>query len=160
MKYLISLLTVLSVLVLPAAASASVGITLDGGSVVINAGQSYNEPGYSAFSSFDGIITNLVQVSGIGTLPGTYTIGYNVTDSNLDSATASRSLTVRAVGNGQIWCSGPSAPGWNVTYPDGGCGGTSRWVSYNQPINMVGVFGGIDTSLCEYRQGCMVPLGR
>ncbi len=29
-------------------------------------------------------------------------------------------------GNGQIWCSGPSAPGWNVSLPGGGC---------NTPVN-------------------------
>ncbi len=24
-------------------------------------------------------------------------------------------------GNGMIWCSGPQAPGWNVSLPNGGC---------------------------------------
>lgn len=24
-------------------------------------------------------------------------------------------------GNGMVWCSGPSAPGWNVNLPNGGC---------------------------------------
>ncbi len=24
-------------------------------------------------------------------------------------------------GNGMVWCSGPQAPGWNVSLPNGGC---------------------------------------
>lgn len=162
MKKLISVLSVLSVLVLPAVASASVDLTLQGGAVVMSASQSYSEPGYSAFSSFDGNITNLVQVSGLPSqlFAGNYTINYFVVDSNLDTANASRNLTVHATGGNLLWCSGPMAPGWNVSIPDGGCGGNQRWVAYNQPLNMVGIFGGVDTSLCEYRQGCMVPMGR
>ena len=35
------------------------------------------------------------------------------------------STTTTQVGGGQVYCSGPSAPGWNVSLPGGGCGSSS-----------------------------------
>lgn len=36
-----------------------------------------------------------------------------------------------AGGNGMIWCSGPQAPGWNVSLPNGGCSTTTPQKSVN-----------------------------
>lgn len=125
LKYIVGILTILSI---PAFAFASVGITLTGGSVTIQSGQSYVEPGYSALSTFDGDVSGSVLVSGIDTSVGSHTITYGVTDSNLDSATAFRTLTVASVGSLMPFCSGPMAPGWQQGVAGGGCGGTGMTV--------------------------------
>lgn len=58
-------------------------ITLVGSAVTINQGDSYIEPGYSATDDNDGVITGNVVVTGSvnSSLPGVYTIRYNVTNS-------------------------------------------------------------------------------
>lgn len=41
-----------------------------------------------------------------------------------DNVSADHSISVFAMGNpggGMLYCSGPMAPGWNVSLPDGGC---------------------------------------
>lgn len=120
MKKIISL--VLALFLVPTLAFASVGINLNGGDMRVTQGSTFQEPGYSAFSSFDGDITSSVAVSNPGTgQAGVFTITYSVTDSNLDSASASRTLTVMGAG-GQTYCFGPTAPGWDTNLPDGGCG--------------------------------------
>lgn len=141
-------------LVVPSLAFASVGITLTGGDVVVTAGKTFVEPGYSAFSSYDGDITNSVTVSGVNTtVVGSHTVNYSVTDSNSDSAYASRNLTVVGGGNGgQIYCSSPTAPGWNVSLPDGGCGGGSTYIPFGKLF--VNNLGYMET--CSFRFGCMI----
>jgi hypothetical protein len=144
---------------LPAAAFAAtpqVTLTLQGGSVSITSAQSYSEPGFSAFSTVDGDITGNVQVSGVDTSIGDHTITYYVQDSTFIDpittpdafATASRALTVVASGSGMIPCSGPLAPGWNVSLPGGGCGGTDTLFRVNQPMP--------DGTTCAFFSGCMV----
>ncbi len=127
MHKLLGLAVGLSLLV-PSLAFASVGITLQGGAVTVQQGHSYQEPGYSAFSSVDGDITGLVGVSGFSSAVGTHTLTYSVTDSALDSAFAFRSVTI--MGGGEMpFCSGPMAPGWQSGVDGGGCGGTGTVIA-------------------------------
>lgn len=98
-KFLALSLALVSVFA-PAAAFASVDITLQGGSVSLYQGQSYVEPGYSANSSVDGDITNSVTASSVDTNhPGNITRDYSVTDSALDTATASRNIQIKGLGS-------------------------------------------------------------
>lgn len=150
---MLALVSVLSVLVLPTAALASVSISLSGGAVTLSSGQNYSEPGYSAFSTVDGNVTSSVNVTGgvNASQPGTYVIGYSVTDSALDSDFASRLVTVEGIGGGDMpFCSGPMAPGWNVSLPDGGCGGSSIFFQYGALVNAQ------TGEICQFWSGCMV----
>lgn len=98
MKYL-AVLAVSVYLVLPAAAFAAPDttppvITLFGGSVSALQGN-YQEPGYSALDNVDGDITLNVFVSGLGDLPGDYTLSYNVSDAaGNPAATETRSVNI------------------------------------------------------------------
>lgn len=110
-------------------AFASVDLSLVGGTVTVQQGQSYVEPGYSANSTVDGDITGSVVVDGINTsVIGTHVIGYSVTDSALSSAFASRTVMVAGGGGTLPYCSGPTAPGWRADLADGGCGGPKMTV--------------------------------
>lgn len=132
MKKLLGFAVAASLLV-PALAFASVDITLSGGTVTISQGQSYSEPGYSAFSTVDGDVTGLVGVSGVDTSVGSHTITYEVTDSALDSASVSRTLIVQGGGSVMPFCSGPMAPGWQIGVAGGGCGGTEVFLPAGSP---------------------------
>ena len=129
MKKIVGVLA-LSLSLVPALAFASVGITLSGGNPdSVRVGTTYSDPGYSANSSFDGDITGSVSFSGVNTsVRGTTVRTYTVTDSNGDTATASRTVLVWGDGGStQPYCSGPTAPGWRTDLPGGGCGGTAHW---------------------------------
>lgn len=154
MKKILSIVLGVAVL-LPSIAFASVGITLTGGNVVITQGQSYSEPGYSAFSTVDGNITSLVNVSGGGSTVGTYTIGYSVTDSTLASASASRTLTIRGSGSVMPFCSGPMAPGWQVGIDGGGCGGHGHFIPSGTSYSPAGVSGKPVTCPAWFPSGCI-----
>ena len=57
-------------------------ITLEGGSMVYMVeGETYTDPGYTAFDAVDGIITEKVVISSDlnADIPGTYTLRYDVT---------------------------------------------------------------------------------
>jgi hypothetical protein len=46
-----------------------------------------------------------------------------------DAVTHTLDVSATSIGGGQLpYCSGPMAPGWNVSLPGGGCGGTAKWV--------------------------------
>ncbi len=75
-------------------------ITLTGdGSITLDAGVSYKEPGFTATDNVDGDLTDKVQVSGSVDIyhAGTYTLTYTVTDSFGNTATAERTVTVKAI---------------------------------------------------------------
>ena len=64
-------------------------------------GQSYAEPGYTAFDATDGDLTSKVTVNGSvnANVSGTYTLTYTVSDAAGNIATASRSVLVAATVN-------------------------------------------------------------
>lgn len=65
-------------------------------SVVLNAGEAYSEPGYTATDNCDGDITAKVAVSGGVDIykPGTYVLTYTVADAYENTASATRTVTV------------------------------------------------------------------
>ena len=75
-------------------------ITLSGStSISIPYGEAFSEPGYSASDNEDGNITGSVAVTNPvnSTIPGTYTVRYNVSDAAGNDATeVTRSVTVQA----------------------------------------------------------------
>ena len=89
-------------------------ITLKGdASITINAGTSYEEPGYTANDNIDGDITDKVEISGSVNIyhAGTYTLTYTVTDSHGNKATAERTVVVKPIKQPDT-----VAPGGKVIY--------------------------------------------
>jgi hypothetical protein len=73
----------------------------------------------------------------------------------VDADTVDHTLFVSSQANAPTggtmpWCSGPLAPGYNVSLPGGGCGQTTSLVPYNHPLG--------DGTLCPFNNGCMVPI--
>lgn len=65
------------------------------------------------------------------------------------SHTLSVTSAVNAPTGGTMpFCSGPMAPGWVVSSPDGGCGGSQQYFQFNHTLP--------DGTLCPFWQGCMV----
>lgn len=153
MKNKITILaTVLTALVFagPALASADVSITLNGANpVTLTAGSPFVEPGFTAFSTVDGDISSQVSETPVNTSTvGDSTVNYSVTDSALDTATASRGVVVTSNGGGGlIYCSGPMAPGYVAGTPGGGCG-SPDYVPFNGPTPW---------GPCAFSMGCTLP---
>lgn len=65
----------------------------------INQGEIYSEPGYLAYDSKDGNITNKVIVEGVvnSDVPGKYTIVYKITNSSNNTIVATRIVEVKEV---------------------------------------------------------------
>jgi len=75
-------------------------ITLKGeASITIDAGTSYDEPGFTAVDDRDGDITNQVEITGAVNIyrAGTYVLTYTATDRFGNVATASRIVNVKAI---------------------------------------------------------------
>ena len=138
---------------IPAAAFAdsTVSISLLGANPqTVYAGNSYVEPGFTAVSSTDGDITDSVIASFVNmSVPGWTDRQYIVTDSTGADASADRSIDVLGTGGAMPFCSGPSAPGWNVSLPGGGCGSAFTFVAYQKPDG--------DGTTCQFFNGCEVP---
>ena len=75
-----------------------ISLTLKGKNMmVLNVGEEYKEPGYTAIDTKDGDITNKVQVTGkVNTgLEGTYEIKYEVENSSLKKVTKTRKIVIK-----------------------------------------------------------------
>jgi hypothetical protein len=132
-------------LLAPAIALADVSITLHGGPVTVQQGQTFVEPGFTALSSnlgdvTGGVFASPVDTSVAGDTVRTYSYGPDLFG---DSASAARDVAVVRGSGSFLFCSGPLAPGFNVSLPHGGCGGPN-WVPFN------------GTS-CLFNQGCILP---
>lgn len=89
-------------------------ITLKGDtSITIDAGTSYEEPGYTANDNIDGDITDKVEISGSVNIyhAGTYTLTYTATDSHGNKATVERTVVVKPIKQPDT-----VAPGGKVIY--------------------------------------------
>lgn len=123
-KLIAGSIAAVAVLLFPAVSFASVSITVNGANpATVSVGHSFNDPGVTAISTVDGDISSSVISTGVDTSSiGVQSDIYSVIDSALDTASAVRTVDVIGGGAGQLWCSGPTAPGWNTNLPDGGCG--------------------------------------
>ena len=89
-------------------------ITLEGdASMTITAGTAYTEPGYTAMDNIDGDITDRVEITGSVNIysAGTYKLTYTVSDSHGNTATAERTVVVKAKQQ-----TGTTTPGGKVIY--------------------------------------------
>ncbi len=105
-KTILSVATALTIM-LPVAAFAAPVITLNGGSVSVQQGNSYNEPGYSATDSIDGNLTSSVVIGGsvLTFSAGLYTLSYDVSNSVGEAAdTQHREVMVNGGGGGADPC--------------------------------------------------------
>jgi len=151
----ISTLAAVALMVSPALAAASVDISLYGANPqTVRAGTVYSDPGYSAFSTVDGDLTSLVSFSAVDTNHAGWTSrSYSVSDSMGDTASASRSIFVAAAGGTMPYCSGPMAPGWNVSLPGGGCGGAGIVIPAGHSAM---IHGNLAECPFWYPSGCLV----
>lgn len=149
MKYLASVF-LSAVLLVPAAAFASTTISLNGGAVTVTQNQPFSDPGFSANSTNFGdvsgqVFTTPVNTSVAGNTSEFYSYGPDIDG---DTASASRTIMVQGIGGSLLFCSGPLAPGYTIGATGGGCGASTSFVSFNQPIG--------DGLFCSFFQGCMV----
>lgn len=89
-------------------------ITLEGGKdYVIQAGEEYVEPGFTAVDIYDGDVTDQVVVTGEPKANGSFTMKYTVTDSNGNTRVTKRNVTVEVGENQKViyltFDDGPSA---------------------------------------------------
>lgn len=124
-------------------------ITLSGGDVTVEYQGSYIEPGYSAFDSLDGDLTSSVVISGsVNTsVLGFYTLSYNVSDSNSNSATEkSRTVYVLDTTPPVITLSGLASQTLEVggTYSESGFSASDNYDG--DLTSSVSVSGSVDTN--------------
>lgn len=122
------------------------------------------------------VTTGSVQSFSFGASNGYRVSGVSFDGSNLGAIGSfdftgdltDHTLSVSATGDGGgglIYCSGPSAPGWNVGLPGGGCGGTDIFVARGATVfiaaptkNGLAGSGGYNFTCPDfYPSGCMVP---
>lgn len=87
----------------------------------------------------------VIDVPAVMTVPPTF-VDQCVTDPGYVPPT-SPAQPPAGGGGSLIWCSSPLAPGWNTSFPDGGCGGPVAF-SFGQTL------GGF---LCVFKWGCVLP---
>lgn len=140
---------VASLLFASPALAFTINASADAGSTISPAGAVTVAPGADqgfAIGAGNGFHITSVTVDGSGLGPVSSVTFLNVQgDHSIGVASANNG------GGGLIFCSGPMAPGYNVSLPGGGCGGPT-WV----PFGIAVTFGGITTS-CPFQQGCTLP---
>lgn len=106
-------------------------ISLNGSSSInINVGQSYNDAGATANDPEEGNITSRINVSGYVNTnsPGTYTLTYNVSDSQgLSANPVSRTVTVSAVQQNMTGTLSPSNPSCVIPSGQSTCQVSLTW---------------------------------
>jgi len=72
-------------------------IKLNKDDIVLNLGEAYVDPGYTAIDSYDGNITDKVKVSNNinSNMPGTYIVEYKVEDSSGNTTIQKRNVTIK-----------------------------------------------------------------
>lgn len=129
-------------------ASAGTGATVSpSGAVVVPTGvvQTFNSGAQNGYTlsnvSVDGVDQGDVS-----------TVNFTGLAWDFFSHTIIVSATQVVQGGGQPYCSGPEAPGWNVSLPGGGCGSNENFIPYQHPVG--------DGTDCQFFMGCMVPINK
>ncbi len=107
--------------------------------IVMNAGESFPEPGYTATDNCDGDLTGSVVVSGLDRyIAGTYTVTYTVTDSYGNTAQATRTVTVNPIRQPDVVV--PGGKTIYLTFDDGPGGHTQRLLDILEKYNVKATF--------------------
>lgn len=121
-------------------------ITLKGeASITIDAGTSYEEPGYTANDNIDGDITDKVEISGSVNIyhAGTYTLTYTATDSHGNKATARRTVVVKPIGQSSTVT--PTGKVIYLTFDDGPSKHTDTLLALLEKYNAKATFFVVNT---------------
>ena len=108
--------------------------------IVLSAGYSYSEPGYTATDNCDGDLTEQVTVSGSVNIyqAGTYYLEYSVEDSYGNTATATRTVTVLPIRQPETVT--PTGKVIYLTFDDGPCSNTGRLLDILNQYNVKATF--------------------
>lgn len=125
-------------------------ILLGNATIVVNEGESFEEPGYEATDDVDGDLTGAVIVSGEydTSNAGTYTITYTVTDAGGNTAQVKRTLIVR--GSGEITVVDPGEKIIYLTFDDGPSQYTLELLKVLEKYNVKATFFVVGTMSLEY----------
>ena len=125
-------------------------ILLGNATIVVNEGESFEEPGYEATDDVDGDLTGAVIVSGEYDTAnaGTYTITYTVTDTGGNTAQVKRTLIVR--GSGEITVVDPGEKIIYLTFDDGPSQYTLELLKVLEKYNVKATFFVVGTMSLEY----------
>ncbi len=123
---------------------------LGGDTVTITAGETFQEPGFTAQDNVDGDLTAKVTVVGTydNFLPGSYTLTYTVADSHGNIATVSRTLVVKGLTQPDV-----VDPGKKViylTFDDGPSDHTPKLLQILEKYNVKVTFFVVGNSRLEY----------
>ena len=118
--------------------------------ITITAGETFTDPGYTATDNAEGDVTYKVEVSGTVDRykAGTYTITYTVTDNFGNTASATRTVTVKAAPRPPV-----VEPTGNViylTFDDGPSSYTPRLLEILAKYNVKATFFVVGTASTEY----------
>lgn len=159
MKQIIAILTVLALLAPAAAfadstvttgASAGASVTPAGTTVVPTGDTQEFDIGVDSGYTLSDVSVDGVSQGAVGAVDFTGTAGDTV-----DHTIVASAQIVAPTGGTAPWCSGPSAPGWNVGEVGGGCGGTDTFVLPGQTEMIDGLPFDCPTAFVG---GCMVPM--
>ena len=114
-------------------------------------------------SGVTSVATGVTQGFGIGADAGFHLVDVSfdgisqgvVSNVNVTGDGVDHSINVTSENNGGgslLFCSGPLAPGYNVSLVGGGCGQTTSYVPFGHALGTL--FGGTD--VCLFYSGCMV----
>ncbi len=127
-------------------------------SVAISAGTKYADPGYTATDNYDGNISKLVKVSGKVNIyqSGTYTVTYTVADSSGNTASAKRTVVVKAVPQPDVVT--PEGKVIYLTFDDGPGRHTQRLLDVLAKYNVKATFFTVKTS-CAHLMAAQAQAG-
>ena len=77
---------------------------------------------------------------------------FDWTPFSVPSAPAAPTAPAAPMGTGQIVCSSPTAPGYQVGVPGGGCGGTEMFYRKGETYTLPNG----TREMCEYNMGCVI----
>lgn len=118
--------------------------------ITIQAGETYEEPGFTAIDDVEGDVSAKVEVTGTVDRykPGTYTITYTVTDNYGNTSTVTRTVTVKEAPRPPV-----VEPNGNViylTFDDGPSSFTPRLLEILEKYNVKATFFVVGTAATEY----------